>query len=176
MSPRSGAHRLADRLVRLVGFGALKVVDDTGDQQRAQVTINAGGPDGVQEVIDHAVRLGEYGFNSCPPEGSEAVILFLGGRRSIGVIIATGYRAARPKGLKPGEAMVFNAVTGDFIELSEDGKIRSQTVDWIHDGDQHVSGSAYAAHMIPADGWTGTFATGDSRTVHVTHGIITDVT
>lgn len=171
---RTPLHRLADRLTAAFGFGLMKVIDDTGAQQVAQLNLNVGAP--IAEVIDKMVRLGEYGFYSCPPDGSEAIAVFMGGRRSAGVIVATGYREARPKGLKPGEAMLFNALAMQYIVASEDGKFRSQAPDWLHDGDYHVSGASYAAHMIPADGWNGTFATGDGRTAHVTFGIITNVT
>jgi phage gp45-like len=75
------------------------VVDDSGDQQVAQANLNVGAPEA--EVIDKMVRLGEYGFFSCPPDGAEAIAVFLGGRRSAGVIIATGYRAARPRASSP---------------------------------------------------------------------------
>lgn len=170
---RSPIHRLTDRVVSLFGYGLLKVVDDSGLQQVAQFNLNPGGP--VEEVIDRVLRLGEYGFYSCPPPGAEGVAVFMGGRRTSGVIVATGYKAARPKGLAPGEAMLFNALAQQFIVASADGKFRSQAPDWLHDGDYHVSGTSFAAHMIPADGWTGTFATGDGRTVTVTHGIITNV-
>lgn len=170
---RTPLHRVADRLLGIFGYGLLRVVDDTGLQQVAQLNLNVGNP--LEETIDKVTRLGEVGFYSCPPEGSEAVALFLGGYRTGGVIIATGYRAARPKGLKPGEAMMLNVLREQYIEASDDGKFRSQAPDWLHDGDYHVSGTTYAAHMIPADGWSGTFATGDGRTATVTHGIITNV-
>lgn len=170
---RTAAHRLADRLLGAFAFGLLRVVDDSGKQQVAQLGVNVGGP--VEETIDRMPRLGEYGFYSCPPDGSEAVAVFLGGRRSGGVIIATGYKAQRPTGLLPGEALFKNVLGGQFIRASQDGNFHSQSPDWAHTGDFHVSGTAYAAHMQPADGWSGTFATGDGRTAHVTHGIITNV-
>lgn len=174
MSAEKGLQRLADRLLNAVGYVRLSVIDDTGDQQTAQVQIKAGAAV-VAELIDKVVRLGEYGLYSCPPDGSEAVVLFQGGRKGHGVIIATGYRAGRPKGLKPGEVMLFNAIRSQFVELTDDGKITSQAPDWAHDGDQHVSGAIFAAHMKPADGWTGSFVTGDGRTAHVTNGIVTNV-
>lgn len=170
---RDGLQRLADRVLNAFGYVRLSVIDDTGDQQTAQVQIKAGSE--VAELIDKVVRVGEYGLYTCPPDGSEAVVVFQGGRKTHGIIIATGYRAGRPKGLKPGEVMLFNAIRSQFVELTDDGKITSQAPDWVHDGDQHVSGTAYAAHVKPADGWTGTFATGDGRTAHVTNGIITNV-
>jgi phage gp45-like len=166
---------LLSRVIGLVRPALIKLVDDNGEQQTAQVSISVAGPDGVEEVIDHVPRLGEYGFYSNPPVGSECVVAFLGGRRSMGLILATGWRAQRPKGLKPGEAMVFNAVRGQYVDLADDGNIKSQAPDFQHDGDMHLTGKGYAAEMHPANGWTGTFATGDARTVHVTDGIITNV-
>lgn len=170
---RTVAHRLADRILGVFGYGLLRVIDDAGAQQIAQLNLNVGGP--AAEVIDGMPRLGEYGFFSCPPDGAEAVALFLGGRRTGGVIIATGFREQRPKNLKPGEAMLKNVLGGQFILAAEDGKLHSQAPDWIHAGDQHVSGSLSAAHVLPADGWSGAFATGDARTVTVSHGVITNV-
>lgn len=166
---------LFDRLIGVVIAVKLALIDDSGAQQTAQATFRSGAPDGVREVIDKVTRLGEYGFYSCPPEGSEALVVFLGGRRSMPVVIATGHRADRPKDMKPGEASLFNTVAGQYVIASEDGKFRSLAPDWLHDGDFHVSGSAYAEHLIPADGWDGTFQTGDGRTATVTHGIITNV-
>lgn len=163
------------RLVGMVIAVKLRLIDDTGAQQTAQAHYRSGAPDGVEEIIDKATRLGEYGFYSCPPEGSEGLLVFLGGRRSMPVVIATGHRADRPKGMKPGEASLFNTVAGHYIIASQDGKFRSMASDWLHNGDFDVSGTVYAAHVIPADGWTGTFLTGDSRTVHVIHGIIMSV-
>lgn len=167
--------RLAQRLLQVVGVAHLRVVDDSGDQQTAQLQIMAGGPEGIEEIIDKTPRLGAYGFAYCPPDGSEAIVLFVGGRRSAGVIVATGHRATRPKGLKPGEAMLYNGLTGDFVKLGEDGKIRSQSGDWVHTGDQHVSGTVFAAHVIPADGVSGVFTSQDGKTITVIHGIITRI-
>jgi len=133
------ARNLANRILGAVGLGRLKVVDDTGVQQRAQVQIRAGGPDGVEEIVDGVPRVGDYGFAYCPPDGSEAVVLFVGGRRSTGLIIGTGHRGSRPTGLKPGEAMLYNGLTGAFVRMSEDGKIRSKG-DWLHDGDFSATG------------------------------------
>lgn len=57
------------------------------------------------------------------------------------------------------------------------------TGDWIHTGNYTLTGlldvtgntdsTTYSVNGVP--GWTGTFATGDSRTVTVAHGIITNV-
>jgi hypothetical protein len=166
---------LLSRILGLVRPAIVKLVDDGGDQQRVQVSLSVGGPDGIEEVIDGVPSIGQVGFYSNPPPGSEAVVLFVGGRRSAALILGHGYRAARPKGLKPAEVLLLNVLRLQYVELSDDGKIRSQAPDWIHDGDQHLSGKGYAAELHPANGWTGTFATGDARTVHVTDGIIVNV-
>lgn len=138
MSDPGALQRLAKRILRTIGVGRLQLVDDSGAQQKAQVHINAGGPEGIEEVLDGIPRVGDYGFAYCPPDGSEAIVLFLGGRRSMGAIIATGHRASRPKGLKPGEAMLYNGLTGAFVKMCEDGAIRSHGP-WIHDGTLHTT-------------------------------------
>lgn len=173
MQGRSAAHRLADRILNGLAFGLMKVIDDTALQQTAQLNLNPGSP--VAETIDHVPRLGEYGIWSCPPDGAECVTVFLGGRRNAGVIVATGYRAARIKNLKPGEAVFANVLGGQTLKAAQDGDFYSVAPTWHHAGDQNVTGTVFAGHVKPADGWTGTFATGDSRTVHVTNGIITSV-
>lgn len=128
------------RLLNFVGVAHLHAIDDSGDQQVAQMQIRAGGPEGVEEVIDKAERLAHYGFAYCPPDGSEAVVLFVGGRRSSGIIIADGHKASRLKDLKPGEAALYNGLTGAFVKMCQDGKIRSKA-DWFHDGLFHATGN-----------------------------------
>lgn len=130
---------LVGRLVRMVGIGQIRLTKDDGEQQLHQVNINRGGPQDLEEVIDDVPRLGQYGLAYCPPDGSEAIVLFVGGRRSSGVVIATGYREERPKNLQPGEAMLFNSLADIWIKLCADGKIRSKG-DWEHDGGFKATG------------------------------------
>jgi phage gp45-like len=139
MNPTSSARRLGGRLLRLIGVGRLSVIDDAGDQQRAQVNIGAQGDSDLEEVIDHAPRLGDYGVAYRPPDGSEALMLFLGGRRSTAMILATGHRATRVKNLQPGEVQIYNGLTGKFVKFCADGKIRSSG-DWIHTGNFQATG------------------------------------
>jgi phage gp45-like len=175
MGARSVAHQLAGRIVAAIAMVRLGPIDDSGAQQLAQTQIKTGAPAGVGEVMDQVLRLGEYGFWSCPPIGGEAIVVYLGGRRSSGLIIATGDRATRPKNLAPGEAMFGNPGQNVFIKATKDGDFVSQAASWTHTGDVHVTGTVFADHMKPADGWTGTYATGDGRTVHVENGITTNV-
>jgi phage gp45-like len=129
---------LLSRILGLVRPALIRLVDDTGDQQRVQLNLSVGAPDGIEEVIDHVPKVGHYGFAYRPPDGSEAITVFIGGQRSAGVVIATGHRASRPKNLLPGEAMLYNGLTGDFVRMCQDGKIRSQG-DWEHTGKFHAS-------------------------------------
>lgn len=130
---------VANRLLGMVGVGQIRLVKDGGDQQLVQLELRKGGPDILNELIDDMPRLGHYGFFYRPPFGSEAVGIFIGGRRSSGMIIATGHRETRPRDLEEGEAMMMNTMTGAFIRMSADGKIRSQG-DWEHTGSLKTTG------------------------------------
>jgi hypothetical protein len=124
--------RLTTRLFNLVGLGRLKVVDDSGDQQKIQVIIREGGP--IGETIDKVRRVGHYGLAYNPPEGSEVVVLFVGGHRSSGVAIATGKRETRFKDLAPGEVQLGNQETDSWIFFAADGKVRIK-------GDVEITGA-----------------------------------
>lgn len=89
------------------------LVDDTTDFQTIQVSRLA------DEVTD-AERIGEYGLTSNPPEGSEAVILSIGGVRSHAIAIAVGNRQYRVKGLKQGEVALHDD-QGQVVLLGRDG-------------------------------------------------------
>lgn len=134
-----GLARLANRVLRVIGIAHIKLTDDAGGQQLHQLNINPGGPQDLEEVIDQVPRLGHYGFAYCPPDGSEAVVVFIGGRRSNGVVIATGHRESRPKHLQPGEAMLFNSLTDTWVRMCADGKVRSKG-EWLHDGHFKATG------------------------------------
>jgi phage baseplate assembly protein V len=98
--------RLYQRLLHVIGRGRITTGDDTGPAQLHQVKL------GLQEVKDNIPRIAEFGLTSMPPVGSDAVLLFIGGDRTNGAIIATGHQQSRPRGLLPGETMIY----------SEDGK------------------------------------------------------
>lgn len=61
---------------------------------------------GVDEVRDDLDRLQEFGFASMPEEGAEALIVFVGGNRDHGVIVATGDKRSRPA-LDAGETAIY---------------------------------------------------------------------
>jgi phage baseplate assembly protein V len=105
---------LARRVLNAVGCGRVKTGNDSGNVQMLQVQLS------TNEIKDNTPRLAEFGFTSMPPAGSDAIILFIGSDRSQGAVIATGHQASRPKGLQPGEAMLYNQF-GMSIYLTQAG-------------------------------------------------------
>lgn len=101
----------------IIGRGIINLTDDSGSgNQRVQVSLYA------DEVRDKMERLQEYGFASRPKAGSEAVLLFPGGTREIGFIIATDDRRYRLKPLEEGEVALYTD-EGDKIHIKRGGQI-----------------------------------------------------
>ena len=105
--------RLGRRLLNMVGRGRKTTGNDSGNVQMLQVRL------GENEIRDNTPRLAEFGFTSMPPDGSDMVVLCIGGDRSNAVIIATGHIETRMKNLQPGESALYDAV-GKFIYLKHD--------------------------------------------------------
>jgi phage baseplate assembly protein V len=94
--------RLWTRLLLSTRPGRVTLVDDTDTTQTVQAVLSAA------EVGD-AVRLAEYGFTSVPPEGSDCVVLAMGGNPDNGlVIVATGHKASRLTGLQLGDVAIYD--------------------------------------------------------------------
>jgi phage baseplate assembly protein V len=115
MSEAIGAiERMYRRIMLMVGRGRIKTSRDDGAAQMHQVRFNA------LETTDNIPRLGEYGFNSMPPADSDAVLLFAGGNRINGIIIATGNQTFRMRSLKPGEVSISDNL-GQSVYLTQAG-------------------------------------------------------
>jgi phage baseplate assembly protein V len=111
------ADRLARRVLLLVGRGRVSApVNDAGPVQLLQAQINE------LETIDNLRRIAEFGFTSVPPQGSDVAIVFVGGDRGGGLVIGTNHQASRPKGLNPGETMIFTQ-DGKQIYLTAAGGV-----------------------------------------------------
>lgn len=108
--------RLYQRILHAIGRGRITTGSDAGSVQLQQVQL---GPD---EIKDNIPRLAEFGLTSMPPVGSDAVVVFIGGDRSNGAIIATGHQASRPKNLQAGETMLYSQ-DGKSIYMTVDGGI-----------------------------------------------------
>jgi len=105
---------VARRLVGLVSRGRLKFVDDSAAVQKVQVRVITG------VLQDNVPRLAEYGFQSRPPADADAVLVYLGGNSSDGVVIATGHQTYRVRGLAEGEVCLSDN-HGQKLYLSQGG-------------------------------------------------------
>lgn len=102
------------RVRMLVGRGRIRTGDDAGGVQKQQVQM------GGTETGDNRARVAEFGFTSMPPPGTDAVVVFLGGDRSAGVIVATNHQESRPRNLKAGETAIYS-LDGKIVYLSAAG-------------------------------------------------------
>lgn len=106
--------RLYGRLLMAVGRGRVTVTNDAGPVQTMQIKL------GQDEVRDGTPRLADYGVTSVPPVGSDALVVFIGGDRSAGAVVATGHQGSRPKGLAVGEVCVYDD-QGQMIHITRAG-------------------------------------------------------
>ena len=101
-------------LVRSLGRGRITRVDDSGPVQLVQMQLSQ------SETRDATPRLCEYGFQSHPPEGADAVAVFLAGNRTNGVVIACGHQQYRMRNLASGEVCISDN-KGQSVCLSASG-------------------------------------------------------
>jgi len=106
-------------LSTIFGLGRLRLVDDSGPVQRGQIDQGAL-VDSVRRLTDNVPIVGAFGFGSVPPIGAEVLVARCGDDRAQSVGIATNHQPSRPRGLKPGDAIVYD-VRGRSIRLDGDG-------------------------------------------------------
>lgn len=112
-----GLKPLRDRVYILIGRAILTALNDSPSIQEAQLKALA------DESLEKVQRFQEFGFNSIPPSGTEAVILSIGGSRANTVIVATEKRGTRPQSWGIGEAGLYN-VEGMIARLKLGGKFQ----------------------------------------------------
>ncbi|NTZ82191.1 phage baseplate assembly protein V [Burkholderia metallica] len=108
--------RLARRILTMIGAARITTFNDAGSVQKLQVKVNG------LETIDNLANLMHFGFSSGPPIGTDVAIVFIGGDRSNGVVVASNHQASRPKDLKAGEAMIYSQ-DGKQVYLTASGGI-----------------------------------------------------
>jgi len=149
-------------LARALGMIMRAVVTRVTDSTEAQ---EVQGQVLRDEVLD-LERIQSYGMTAVPQVGAEAVVVFLGGSRSNGVVIAVEDRRYRLTGLAAGEValyddqgqkvhlkrdkIVIECKAGGTIELGE-GATESFVL-----GDTFASLYNAHVHPSPAGGSTGT--------------------
>jgi phage baseplate assembly protein V len=100
------------RTMLTVRRGKIALVNDSGVVQTVQLP-----PSGL-ETRDNLMRMAEYGLASNPPEGTDAVILYVGGDQSNGAVVGTNHQGTRPIDLQSGETQLFNGPAGTSVYLS----------------------------------------------------------
>lgn len=106
--------RIKRRLQNMVGRAVLSAIDDERGIQALQIEGLA------DEVQDGVERLQDYGFTSVPLPGAEAAVVYAGGLRSHGLVVAVGDRRYRLKALGAGEVAVYDD-QGQKVHLTRAG-------------------------------------------------------
>lgn len=101
--------RLRNSITRAV----LAKVDDERKMQEVQLRGLKG------EIMTAVERMQEYGFSSVPPEGGEALAVFVGGDRAHGIVVATDDRRHRPTGDGAGDVRLYCRQLGLFLHLDD---------------------------------------------------------
>lgn len=132
------------RIRAIVTYARILFVDDSGDLQILQIEGY------LAELRDGVERLGEYGFASNPPSGSQALVLALGGSRARLVAVATENRLLRPKNLPSGAVEIYS-VTGARVRINADGTIEIDGVDLTITalGDVEITATGEASITAP---------------------------
>lgn len=141
-------HKLTEDMrgkVRLmVGRAILAAIGDDGPIQTAQARLLA------DETHDDMERVQEYGFTSVPLPGAEAVVVFVGGNRDHGLIVATDDRRYRKKALQPGDVAVYDH-RGQYVILHQGG-ITIHTSETFRVEAQHIQMHATGTYRFDANG------------------------
>lgn len=174
--------RLWRRVQLAVGRGRVTTSNDSGSVQILQAVL------GKLETRDKIPRIAEFGFTSRPPEGSDVIVIFVGGDRSNGVAVATGHQQSRPTGLLEGEAMVYD-LWGKKIYFTKGGGIvidakgtpvtvnnaTSVTVNASDAITLNAPSVIASDNLSVGNGATGSFTTPTGQTVAVQDGIVTNI-
>lgn len=150
------AEKLWRRVQLVVGRGRIKTGNDAGLVQMQQVQL------GAAEIRDNTPRVSEYGFTSMPLPGCHGIVIFVGGDRSNGVMIATNDQNHRLKNLQPGEVAIYDD-QGQSVYLKRGGI------------DVNGAGLPITVHNTPTVRVTAdTSVTLDTPLVHATQNMTVD--
>lgn len=142
-----------NQILNLIARAIGRRVDDSASRQSAQVEVTKG------ELIDGVPRIQDYGLTSVPPvEGSDAIVLFLGGNREQGIIVAMENRQFRLTGLEAGEVALYDDLGNVFklgremieVEAVTKVQVRAPIVDVEADGGVTLTSGASSIQVTPA--------------------------
>lgn len=181
-SPAEAAARLWRRLQSVIGRGRATTFNDAGPVQKVQVKIND------METRDNTPRLAEFGFASGLPANADVIVVFIGGDRSNGAVVATGHQPSRPQNLAAGESMVYD-LWGKQIYLTQNNGIvidAKNTPVTINNASQVTINSigtvalnaptVQTSQVFKAgNGASGVFRSADGHTITAQNGVITSI-
>ena len=100
----------------------ITLVDDSGPIQRLQIDEGSLSAYGGRRIIDKVPHVQQFGFASSAPIGAEVMCTAPAGDRTQTIAIGTNHQASRPRILKGGDAMLYDA-RGAYVWLSEGGLV-----------------------------------------------------
>lgn len=107
---------LRARVQLMVGRAILTAINDATRVQTVQAQLLD------EETHDEVERIQHYGYTSVPLPGAEGVLVFVGGNRDHGLVIATDDRRYRKASLQPGEVALYTDL-GQSVHLTRDGLV-----------------------------------------------------
>lgn len=114
---------LDDAVRNMIRRGTLTKVDDGGTQQIVKAARGAAG-----EEFEDVHRPQSHGLSSVPPEGSEGLVLAMGGRADRSLLVGFEHKDHRPKDQKPGCATLYDDKGNVIRMFGKDGiKVKSET-------------------------------------------------
>lgn len=125
---------LRTRVVNMVARAVVKAIDDEKKIQLLQIAVLK------DELRADVERIQNYGFTSHPKTGAEAAVIFVGGSRDHGLVIAVDDRRYRLH-LESGEVAMYDH-TGSKIVMKTNGDIEATPSSGLMKvvGDLSVSG------------------------------------
>lgn len=154
---------LKRRVLLMVARGVLDLVDEQNGKLLAQVQLLDKQVRARLEVLQH------YGFASRPLAGAEVAVMFVGGNRHHGLIVASDDKRYRLRGMANGEVALYTD-QGDVVHLKRGGEIQvkaktkvriesprlectGEIIDRIDSGGRSMSAmrAVYNGHTHPGD-------------------------
>ena len=110
--------RLWNRMKHVVGFArTTTAADESGNTSKVQIRVND------LQVIDGYQVVGQFGFQSSIPVGTDVVRMSVSGDLTNGVIVGTSHIESRMKGLPSGGSRHYD-LGGRQVLLANDGLIQ----------------------------------------------------
>ena len=132
------------RIASAIGFGVITATKALGGRgvREAQVRFSE------EEIRDGTPLMALWGFASRPKEGADGVLVFVGGNRSKGIVIATNDRRFQLE-LAEGEVAMHDDL-GQKVHLTRAGIVADAPLGLTVNGNVAVNGSLTATGDVTA--------------------------